>query len=220
MAGLGGAGHFNDVAADTFGDCLQLFQRFRHGDHADFSMRWDRPPGLSFGIIRTLASPQVARSPLSLAAFRLAALVLLFGAEILFATLAFDGGTPVPAGARVTAFIHTWGAWALRAFIGFAALFATFAYLRYRDSLASVVALADTAPLSGMYLIGHFACVAVFFVLSTRVYGGLTSGAPDWFGGAWLVTAALTGVSGGLAFFPLPLWVRLIRATGWLWAWS
>src|SRR5215468_8563931 len=68
------------------------------------------------------------------------------------------------------AWIRAWGAWVLRFGIGFAALFATFAWLKHKAKLISLSATANQAPISRAALAAHLIAVAVFGSLSALLY--------------------------------------------------
>ena len=154
-------------------------------------------------------------------AARILALAALFTLEALVATFTMDGSAPVPTGAWFTHLVHSWGAWMARGVIGFAALFATFAYLRYQAQLAGVAERAAAAPIGRVFLAGHALAIGAFFALSPAVYGARWSAShTDLATACWLASVAAAIFCGALAMLPWRQWIELVRRTGWLWAWA
>ena len=152
---------------------------------------------------------------------RILALAGLFTAEALVATVQLDGAAPVPNGAWLTQLVHLWGASVARDLIGFAAIFATFAYLRYQPKLAQISSQVAEASVNRGLLAAHAVAIAVFAALSVVVYGGSWPALiTDLAAAAWLASAAAAIVCAALSVLPWRLWVDVVHRTGWLWAWS
>ena len=152
---------------------------------------------------------------------RVLALAALFAAETLIVTVLFElPGAPAGAGWLTRALSDAdW--WIAQALICFAAVFATFAYLRYRCELAAVSRQALGEPVRWTFAITHVAAMAAFGVLTTLVYGQkLPVGWLDLAETGWLISAGGAIVCAALAVLPWRLWTALVRATGWLWAYS
>jgi exosortase E/protease (VPEID-CTERM system) len=148
-------------------------------------------------------------------------LAVLFSVEALAATLLLDGATPVPQGSWLAALIHSWGASAARFSIAFSALFATFAFLRYKSELTSISAAPAREPIRWSLLAAHVAAIALFAVASLVVYGNRISvPIPNLVASAWILAAMAAVTSAALAFLPWKFWVDMLRATGWLWIYA
>src|SRR5271154_847911 len=144
-------------------------------------------------------------------------LVLLFGAEALVATLFLDGAAPVAKGSWLAVLIHSWGAWVARFGIAFSALFATFAFLRYKAELESFCAAAAGEPIRWSLLAAHFAAIGLFSFTSIGVYGDrLPALDPNLVAASWIFAAVAAIATAGLAFLPWQFWTALTRTTGWL----
>jgi exosortase E/protease (VPEID-CTERM system) len=152
---------------------------------------------------------------------RILALLALFAAEAGVASIFLDGAAPVPQGAWLTLLVHRRGALVARCAIGFAALFATFAYLRYGPQLTRISKLAAQAKIGGAALTTHAIAMLAFAVLSPLVYGGRISPASsNLASAAWLIAGIVAVVSAAMAALPLNIWRELTSATGWLWCYS
>jgi len=151
---------------------------------------------------------------------RASILALIFGMEALVASLLLDGEN-LPRQGIPVGLLRDWGAWTVRWLVGFAALFTTFAWLRYRGALAGVSnALAET-PVRPVLLAAHFVAMALFAGASAVLYGGGHVQFPlDAPAALWGVAALAAIVSLALALIPGRLWVSLVRATGGLWLYS
>ena len=137
------------------------------------------------------------------------------------ATLLLDGASPGPKGSWLIVLIHTRGAWVSRFAVAFSALFATFAFLRYKTELKPVSAAAARAPIRWSWLAAHFAAIVVFSRASIGVYGdGLPGLDPNLIAAIWIFAAAAAIVFAALAFLPLKVWADVRRATGWLWIYA
>jgi len=152
---------------------------------------------------------------------RMLALLALFTAEAGVASIFLDGAASVPQGAWLTLIVHRRGALAGRCLIGFVALFATFAYLRYGPQLARISKLAAHQKIGGVAVVSHAIAMLAFVVLSPMVYGGRISPlASNVAAAGWLIAGTAAILSATLAALPLNLWRELAHATGWLWCYS
>ena len=154
-------------------------------------------------------------------AARVGALVLLFSLEAIVAPL-FRGGASVriPEGAWVTELVHASAASIARFVIVYAVFFATFAVLRYRRELKPMVSLATGEPIRPGLLAFHFLAVALFWLASPAVYGGLTARSSNLASLCWSIAAAAAVASAAFGLLPWKLWVQLERMTGRLWLYS
>ena len=143
---------------------------------------------------------------------------MLFGGEVLLATLYLDGAAPAPQGSWLAAAIHTRGAWAGRFAVAFSALFATFTFLRYKAELKQLSEAVAHERIRLSALAAHVASAGLFAVASTGVYGdGLRAFDPNLVAAVWMFAAAAAIVFGALAFLPWRFWLEIRRTTGLLW---
>ncbi|HTP35663.1 MAG TPA: exosortase E/protease, VPEID-CTERM system [Candidatus Acidoferrales bacterium] len=152
---------------------------------------------------------------------RVLVLAALFGAETLVATMLFELPETAPGGGWLTHGVYLADSAIARGLIGFAVVFATFAYLRYGRELAGVSKQAELEPVRGVFAIGHAAATTVFVILTVLLYGQRV--APAWLdllSGTWLIAAGAAIACAALAVMPWRLWTGVLRATGWLWAYS
>jgi exosortase E/protease (VPEID-CTERM system) len=141
----------------------------------------------------------------------------VFSIELLTITLWLDDavliGRPGPAG-----LIGIWGSWVLRAAVGFAVFFLTFSWLIYRPVLQAEARDAVESGIDWRFVAAHAVSILLFGVLSSSLYGPpssrLISGLVAL---AWLATGVSAIASGGFAFIPPKLWLRIGRNTGYLW---
>lgn len=126
---------------------------------------------------------------------------------MVLASLWFDGASLPATG--LPGLLGQWGAWVLRWVVGFAGLFATFAYLRYPQVIHLPV-----APIRPALIGANLAAYAAFFTLSWQLYQGTPS---DGGVALWVILALAVAVPASLAFLPLPTWQALHRLTGRLW---
>jgi len=146
-------------------------------------------------------------------------LVFLFCLELILLSVWLDGESLSSVG--LSGVIRYSGSWILRCIVGFAAIFATFAYLRNKVELGRISAQLAQAPIKWRLLAAHGAAMIVFGVLSSLLYAGPRSG--PWvnpLAASWLLAGLAAIVFGAVAFFSLTAWVRLIRGTGLLWAYA
>jgi exosortase E/protease (VPEID-CTERM system) len=118
------------------------------------------------------------------------------------------------------------GPWLLRAAVGYAALFATFAYLQARPALRRFSGDAVGAPIAWSLLAAHAVFMALFAVMSALLYGSRPP-AIDGHGlggnllaGIWLVDGIAAMAAAALAIVPFAAWVRLVRSSGYLLAYA
>ncbi len=144
----------------------------------------------------------------------------LFGGEALVATVLLDGATPIPGGSWLAALIHSWAPRVARFAIAFSALFATFAFLRFRAELKSISAAA-CERIRWNLLAAHFAAIGLFSLTSASVYGDrLPALDPNLAAAGWIFAAAAAVVSAALAFLPWKFWADVARTTGRLWIYA
>jgi exosortase E/protease (VPEID-CTERM system) len=117
--------------------------------------------------------------------------------------------------------VHDWGAWAVRCAVGFAAIFATFAYLRYLPELRKIFAEAETVPVNWTAAALHLLSMAGVGVLSFPLYRSHIAGPMgDAALLAWLGAGLAAIATAGCAIAPPASWLRLLRDTRLLWLYS
>lgn len=113
-------------------------------------------------------------------------------------------------------FIGLWGAWILRAGVGFSALFVTLAYWKSGEALEEASKSLTLRP-DYRYVATHVLALGAFAALSWTIYGDRVGSIalPFWIG-AWFCAAAFAI----FALIPARVCAHLIRITGWTWAYS
>ncbi len=151
---------------------------------------------------------------------RLFALAILFAAELLLISVWLDNAALVSRGG-ILGFAGQWGAWTVRGIVGFAAIFFTFAYLKSKAALDEISSQVKPIPINARPLAGHAAAMLIFGGLSWALYGdhvgGSVAGSVSLL---WLLAGVCGIVLGAFAFVPRVFWARLLRDTGYLWAYT
>jgi exosortase E/protease (VPEID-CTERM system) len=115
-------------------------------------------------------------------------------------------------------FIGTWGAWILRAVIGFAVFFLTFSWLNYRPALLNAARATAESGIDWRFFTAHAITISLFAVLSEFLYGALSSRLiSDVVALAWLAAGLSAIAFGGFALIRPSLWLRIAGNTGYLW---
>ena len=141
--------------------------------------------------------------------------------EALLASTFLDGATLLHKNGFLTGLVREHGAWVVKGCIGFAVLFATFAYLRYKGALAMVSDRFAQEPLRPALFAAHFVAIALFGFLSAALYGSRPASLPmDFIAAGWFLAGAAAIAFAGLAVGPWQLWVTLIRTTRQLWIYA
>jgi exosortase E/protease (VPEID-CTERM system) len=144
---------------------------------------------------------------------RVSALAALFVLELVALSIWLDNAAL--AGSRgLAGSVHDWGAWSVRAVVGFAGLFVTCAFMKNRPLLESISTSLAGERVRRDLLGLHFVAIALFGVLSNFLYKGAAGNALAI---AWLAVGLGAIALGVAAFVPSATWVRLIRGTGQLW---
>lgn len=151
---------------------------------------------------------------------RLLALTILFAVELLVISDWLDNGA-LASRDGIMGFAGRWGAWTVHGIVGFAAIFVTFAYLKSKPALDRISILVKPAPVRYHLLALHFLVMTAFGTISWALYGNhLAASSAELAAPLWLL-AGISGVAfAAFGFVPPVLWVRLVRETGWLWAYS
>jgi len=151
---------------------------------------------------------------------RLVLLGAAFSFELLAVTLWLDGAA-LSGRQGLGGFIGTWGAWSLRAVVGFAVFFPTFCWLNYRPAFLHAGREAAESPFDWRSFAAHLVCISAFCVLSFYLYGNPRSRLiSDLQAFAWLGTGLAAIAFGGFALIRPYLWLRVARHSGYLWMFS
>jgi exosortase/archaeosortase family protein len=165
-----------------------------------------------------LSDQSTAQLPRQLSGFvfRIALLALLLAIELITITVWLDNSALIGSQGLV-GFVGQWGAWILRALVGFAALFVTFAWLKHRDALETVSGAISDSPVGLALLAGHVGLIAIFGLLSSLLYGSDPSALVA---SGWLASGMAAIAMAGFAFIRPVFWLRIAWLTGSLWLWA
>lgn len=151
---------------------------------------------------------------------RLFALATLFSIELILLSVWVDGSA-LQGSAGLAGFAHDWGAWIIRAFVGFAALFATFTWLQHKSALSQISGDLSRTPISPRMALAHFGAMMVFGVFSWIIYlGGFGGVHTNVVVVCWAAAGITAIVLGALAAVPFPVWRQLFACNGYLWAYG
>ncbi|HEX4487381.1 MAG TPA: hypothetical protein VH088_14005, partial [Terriglobales bacterium] len=100
--------------------------------------------------------------------------------------------------------------------VGFAVIFATFAWLKYKPALV-VTSKPQYLASQPTLLVAHLGSITIFGLLS---YSGLRYLSSHLFIVGRLVTGLCATVFACIALIPPAFWWRIARATGFLWIWA
>src|SRR5215468_4050162 len=107
---------------------------------------------------------------------RILLLAAIFVLELTLVSIWLDTDSLVQR-AQLIQMIHDWGAWCVRCIVGFAAIFATFAYLNYRSELTKTSDQISQSAFRWKLFAAHLCAMGIFTVLSFVLFGGRGSGA-------------------------------------------
>lgn len=151
---------------------------------------------------------------------RLVLLAGIFLAELLVVTNWLDGAA-LEGRAGLPGQIGIWGAWILRALIGFGAAFAAFAGMQGELPLQPLFHEAESRPIHLRWLYLHAAFAMLFGVLSAALYGNWPNIAtPNLLALAWIVAGLAAIFAACTAFLPAAFWQHLLERTGVTWAYA
>lgn len=185
--------------------------------HALISSSLDSSPSESIILNERLVAPNTPS--LGSLARRILAIVFLFSSELVVVSIWLDGESLSPDG--LSGILRYAGSWILRGIVGFAAIFATFAYLRNKSELGKISAQVARTPIRWPLLVAHASTMIIFAGLSSVLYSG--RGSESWanpLATSWFVAGISAIAFAGLAFVPWTAWLQLIRSTGHLWAYA
>jgi exosortase E/protease (VPEID-CTERM system) len=120
--------------------------------------------------------------------------------------------------------VSDWGPSIVRGVVGFAVMFATFAWLKYKTALVRISSAMANSPISFRLLTAHLCAVTFFAMLSCILYGSNSSLAhsafADGFAGIWVVSGLVAALLAAFAFVEPVFWLRIARETRSLWIWA
>jgi exosortase E/protease (VPEID-CTERM system) len=146
---------------------------------------------------------------------RILVLALVLGSEAVIASVFLDGASLAQKDGVLTGYLRTWGAWIVRAVVGFAALYTTFAYLKNKAVLSTLSVRVAQTPIRPGFFVAHFFAMATFAGLSMILYGNRFPQVPsDLAAIAWAIAAVAAVVLIGFALAPATLWIELLHNTG------
>ena len=147
---------------------------------------------------------------------RLLILTGLFAVELLILSLWLDNAS-LASRTGLAGFIGHWGAWTVRACVGFAAIFFTFAYLKSRSTFLRISAQAAAAPIHLALLAAHLFAMAWFGATSWALYGNHVASIPETVvASVWLVAGCSSLIFAALALLPISPWRQIVSETGFL----
>ena len=151
---------------------------------------------------------------------RIAWVALLFTLELIAIMARLDWAS-LDSAAAIDRLMKDWGGWTLRATVAFVSFFLVLGYLGAKSRPRYVSMKPARVPIRRALLAGHFCALALFGWLSRFLFGGRALG--SWGNPtalACLSFGLLAIVLAGLAFLPLETWSRLVRGTGYAWAYA
>jgi exosortase E/protease (VPEID-CTERM system) len=149
--------------------------------------------------------------------WRLGSLVLVYILEILIISVWLDGDS-LRGPAELIRLLHDWGAWILRAVVGFSALFVTLAFLRHARLLKWISAGVSSYRFRYTFFASHFVALAIFGLFSVALYSRGVSGAQaNLIVVGWFAMGLAAVVFGAVSFLPWSAWRALLTGTGYLW---
>ncbi len=149
--------------------------------------------------------------------WRLALLGAIFSLELLAATFWLDGAALIGR-QGFSGFIGTWGAWILRAVVGFAVFFLTFAWLNYRPALLNAARDAAESGVDWRFFAAHAVSISIFGVLSSFLYGAPSSPLISNLLALTWIAGGLSAIAfGGFALIRPSVWLGIAGSTGYLW---
>ena len=151
---------------------------------------------------------------------RLVLLSGIFVLEILVATVWLDTANLGPI-SGLTGLVGDLASPLLRSLLAAAAIYVTLAYVSRGSASEQISTQLAETPIQWNRLAGHLGLMAIFAGLSIPLFGGkLPRMSADVIMAIWLVVGLAAIPLAAFAFMPPRLWLRLVRSTGWLWAYA
>lgn len=152
------------------------------------------------------------------ALFRLLLLSLTFAIELVLLSLSVDGQSLVALSGSGTHLLAKWGSPLLHFLVSFTALGATFTYLRRRTALAAFEQAVSRTPLNLIPVALHLLLFVGLMTVGQRLYSG--SGQHESLVYLFLALGVSVLLSGLASVAPLPVWAKLIKSVGLVWAYA
>jgi exosortase E/protease (VPEID-CTERM system) len=147
---------------------------------------------------------------------RLVAMAVLFSIELGVITVSLDNDH-FAGGGIFSRLLRDWGPSILRGSIVFPVIFLTFAFLRFRSSLAEISDRMGEARVHWPLLAIHTLALAIFGLFSHALYGAKSPAWPALAAFVWLI-AGLSAICLGMTAFIRPgFWRQLVDHTEYLW---
>ena len=144
---------------------------------------------------------------------RIAAIVVVLGAEMLLLSIWLDNDALIARGGTA-AFVGNWAAWVVRCAVASIILFAAFVWLKHRAELAALDASTRRFPPSLLFALAHICLMGCFIGLSRLLYGSnplpLSTGLLL---SLWLAAGLGAIASAVLAILPASLCIQWTRRT-------
>ncbi|HML16556.1 MAG TPA: exosortase E/protease, VPEID-CTERM system [Bryobacteraceae bacterium] len=140
------------------------------------------------------------------------ALVCLFAAELIALSIWIDNEV-LRSSAGLAGLIHDWGAWTVRLAVAVAFVALIFGESKARGELERISETCSKHGISWTLVGGHFAVMAGFVGLSSRMFVNRTGSANE-LAVVWILTGLLAIVLAACALVPVSIWKDLIRSTG------
>lgn len=128
--------------------------------------------------------------------YRMTALALLLGTEILLASIAFDGDQLAAGGSALVQMLKHWGAWMMRWVVAMAVIFGGFAYLKHHTMPAAQLG----ALVRPVWLLGHVASLGGFTWASRAIYEG--GAGSDGLVALWALLGVMVAMSAAFTLLP------------------
>jgi exosortase/archaeosortase family protein len=150
---------------------------------------------------------------------RILILAVLFASELIVLSVWLDGDSLVLRSGLIR-IMHDWGPWILRLMVGFATIFITFAWVKYKAVVETISSQVAQTPVQWALHVAHCFVMIVLGRLSSLLYSGGGFRWADLLAASWFVAGISAIAFAGFAFLPWTVWVRLVRGTGHLWAYT
>ena len=147
-------------------------------------------------------------------------LAAILASEALIASALLDGPDLRQRGGLITLFIRDYGVWLVRGLVGFAVLFTSFAFLKFRRALELVSQRLEKDPIRWPLLLAHFGAVFAVAWMAAALWGGKTGLPQDLLAAGCIAGAFAAVILAATAVVPLPSWIELLRETRPLPAWA
>ncbi len=149
---------------------------------------------------------------------RMALLTVLFVVEAVALSLWLDTES-LAHSTHLAGVVGHWGAFALRAAVGFVVIFVTFAFLKDPAAIHTAARFVTERGIDWGLLAAHSVSLAVFAAISATLFAAGDTVA-DVTVIAWFLAGCAAVAFAAFAFLPIVVWHTLLRATGVLWLYA